>query len=145
MKKFLFIILTVTISCMAMASSNFSSKGADNYLEISGYYGTSAYDGYYQLLTENGFPKQACVMEIHLNELPKGYHYNWKIIKGYGDELLQVQPETDFAYIGQNWNTDELEFSISIIDESTGWPVASRTISFVFIKGFTKPIVPPIG
>ena len=130
---------------MAMASNNFTSKGVDDYLEISGYYGTSAYDGYYQLLPENGFPKQACVMEIHLHELPNGYHYDWKIIKGYGDELLQVQPGTDFAYVGQNGNTDEFVFSISIIDESTGWSVTSRTISFVFITGFTKPIVPPIA
>ena len=52
---------------------------------------------------------------------------------------------TNFAYIGQNGHTDVFEFSISIIDETTGHPIMSRDISFVFIEGFNKPIVPPVG
>ena len=80
-----------------------------------------------------------------MKALPYGYHYSWKILKGNGDEVLQVQPGTNFAYIGQNGYTDVFEFSISIIDESTGHPIMSRNISFVFIEGFNKPIVPPVG
>lgn len=136
--------MAIFIPVMVMANCNSIQHAASN-MAIEGFYNTSAYDGTYRLLEDNGFPKRACVMGVHLNSLPEGYHYSWKIIKGYGDEVLQVQSGTTFAYIGQNGDTDVLELSISIIDESTGYSIMSRNIRFVFIEGFTKPIVPPIG
>lgn len=142
MKKYLFLFLMSFVPFLVHASGDSQSV---NSFTLTGVYNTSAYDGTYTLLEENGFPKKACVAGIKMESLPEGYHYEWKILRGYGDEVLQVQPGTDFAYMGQNGNTDLFEFSISIIDESTGHPIMSRNIRFVFIEGFTKPIVPPIG
>jgi len=143
MKKFLLTLVAVFVSCVAMAATNATNEVDYSYLR--GTYTTSAYPHTYELLEENGFPQRACVMGIQMKVLPSGYHYFWKILRGNGDEVLQVQPGTNFAYVGQNGDTDVFEFSISIIDETTGFSIMSRNIRFVFIDGFTEPIVPPIG
>ena len=143
MKKFLLTLVAIVLSCMSMAASIADNEVDYSYLK--GSYTTSAYPNAYELLEDNGFPKIACAIGVQMKALPSGYHYSWTILRGNGDEVLRVQPETNFAYIGQNGNTDVLEISISIIDESTGHPIMSRNVSFVFIEGFVKPIVPPIG
>lgn len=133
------------VFCVTMSAENMDIQMTNGFMDIRGTYSTSAYDGKYSLLDENGFPKRACAVGIQLNTLPDGYRYEWQVISGYGDETLQVQPGGDFAYMGQNGNTNLFIFKISIIDESTGIIVTSRTIRFVFIPGFVKPQVPPIG
>ena len=143
MRKFLLTFVAIIASCMAMAAS--IAENEVDYSYLRGTYTTSAYPNTYELLEENGFPKRACTIGVQMKALPYGYHYSWKILKGNGDEDLQVQPGTNFAYIGQNGHTDVFEFSISIIDETTGHPIMSRDIRFVFIEGFNKPIVPPVG
>lgn len=142
MKKILILFFAVLFSCFSFATNKVETLAVG---EIIGTYSTSAYDGSYRLLNENGFPKRACAVSIQLKALPEGYHYEWKVLRGSGDEMLQVQPGYDFAYFGHNGNTDCFDFSISIIDETTCHPVATRIFSFVFIENFTKPIVPPLS
>lgn len=143
MRKFLLTFVAIIVSCMAMAAS--IAENEVDYSYLRGTYTTSAYPNTYELLEENEFPKRACTIGVQMKALPYGYYYSWKILKGNGDEVLQVQPGTNFAYIGQNGYTDVFEISISIIDETTGHPIMSRNISFVFVEGFNKPIVPPVG
>lgn len=138
MKKILFLLLAVMFSCVSFAVTKV------NLINIEGIYTTSAYPGTYTLLGDNYFPKKSCIVGVQLHTLPNGYHYEWEILSGESDGHIQVQPGTDFAYIDQNGNNDRLDFSISVIDESTGYPVNSREIRFVFVEGFTKPVPPPI-
>lgn len=144
MKKILLTLFAAIVSCVAMAAENMDVQ-MTNDLYVCGTYGTSAYGGTFLLQDRNALPKRACVAGIQMDPLPDGYHYEWQVISGYGDEELQVQPGGNFAYFGQNGNTDVFDFKISIIDESTNIPVRSRTFSFIFIPGLEKPQVPPIG
>ena len=142
MKKIIIIFWAVLFSCFSFAANKAETLTA---ADIVGTYSTSAYEGTYRLLEDNGFPKRACVVSIQLKALPEGYHYDWEVLRGNGDEQLQIQPDNNFAYFGQNGHTDCFDFSISIIDEVTGYPVATRRFSFVFIENFTKPIIPPLS
>lgn len=136
MKKLLVTFLAVMFSCITFAASNFYIRGT---------YNTSAYDGTYSLYDEIGLPRKACVVEVKLENLPDGYHYDWSISNGNGDEDLFVFPDTKSAYIGQNGNTKFLDLSINVVDESTGYVVATKTIRLVFQEGLIKPNYPPLN
>lgn len=136
MKKLLVTFLAVMFSCITFAAGNFNIRGT---------YNTSAYDGTYCLYDEIGFPRKACVLQVNLENLPGGYHYEWNISNGNGDEDLFVFPDTKSAYIGQNGDTKFLYLSINVVDESTGHVVAARTIRLVFQEGLIKPIYPPLN
>ena len=144
MKKLLVIFFAVMYSYITFASNQFTSY-ASNYISVVGVYRTSAYDGIYSLYDEIGFPRKACVIDVSLESLPDGYHYDWSISNGFGDEDLFVFPSTKQAYIGQNGNAKYLDLSISVVDESTGCFVATRTVRLVFQEGLIKPIYPPIN
>ena len=139
MKKFLLTLVAVVVSCVAMAANNMRSESVNGFINIEGTYNTSAYPGNYLLLDMNYFPMKSDVVGVCLNVIPEGYHYQWLPMYGAEGVQIQVMPETRIAYISQKGKTEEFDFKVCIINESTGYPEVVRTFKFVYQKNFIGP------